>query len=87
MPILSLVFTLVVAVMLACAGWFLLFRTRSMIQVDRDVLEQPGSPPQARYARLAGQRWFPLVLRCQGILCWLGAVFLLGVAASALLFR
>jgi hypothetical protein len=87
MPILSLIFTLVVAIMLAWAGWFLLFRTRSMVQVNPRVPERSGSLPKAHYASLASQRWFPLVLRFQGILRWLGAVFLLGVAASAVLFR
>jgi hypothetical protein len=87
MPALPPLSAFLVAVVLACAGWFLLFRAGSMAPGEHAVRKRSSSSAQASYAGLAAKPWFPLVLRCQGILCWLAALFLLGLTASTVIFQ
>ena len=85
MPILPLVFTLAVAATLACIGWFFLFRTRAVVALNRRALEGDGPWSKLPFASLARKRWFPLLIRCQGMLSWLIALLLFGLAGSTLL--
>jgi hypothetical protein len=87
MPILPLAFILVVATALACSGWFFLFRTIAIVEMNQRVLQEGWPWSKLRLASLAGKRWFPLMIRCQGMLSWLTALLLFGLAGSELLRR
>lgn len=78
---------LVVAAMLAWAGWFLLFRAASIIERHRNALHKSAPLHQSPSAALMRKPWFPFVLRSQGLLCWLMALFLLVVSLSPTIFR
>ena len=87
MPILPMALLLLIAAALTWTGWYFLFRTVAVVEMNRRALEEGGRWAWLPYAGFVEKRWFPLVIRLQGILSWVGALLLFGLAASQLWLR
>ena len=70
-----------VAVVLVFCGWLFLFRTRHVLHLARHTHRtSPGWIQNWPGHRLIFKSWYPVYLRCGGILAWLLAACLISVA-------
>ncbi|MFP5227628.1 MAG: hypothetical protein ACLGXA_08340 [Acidobacteriota bacterium] len=79
------IFAIAVALVLGWVGWFFLFRTAAVVEMNRRFLDKGGTWNQLPYSGLMRKSWFPLFIRCQGIVAWVGMLLLLGLAASVVI--
>ncbi len=85
MPTLPPIFAFVVAIVLGWVGWFFLFRTAAVVEMNRRFLDKHNTASHLPHAGLMRKNWFPLFIRCQGIVAWVGMLLLLGLVASAVI--
>ena len=81
---LPLIFAIVTATVLLSTGWYFLFRTARVVDINRRAVEEKGAWSRVPWSGLVRKNWFPLFIRLQGILACAGAVLLLGLITAAL---